>query len=321
MPRYTFLLPAYKGHFLDEMLHSIQNQTYTDFKVIISDDCSPEDLYSICKPYLSDSRFCYRRNEENMGSKSLVAHWNLLVDMCDTDYLIMASDDDIYEADFLKEIDNLINKYPDVYLYRARTQRIDEKGHALINDIFFEEKVDQLHFIQQLFLPTHTTCIANYCFHTEKLKKENGFIDFPLAWASDEATAMIMSEKGCCYTSKILFGYRRSNINITGKHSDASVSKLKVTALLNFMRWLDYFFKTRIDILYIQEPSLPFAIISRIKEQKKGLIEESLINCNWNDFNILAKRYKKEHSESYYVMVYYWFRANNRLFKNAINYL
>ena len=44
--KYTFLLPAYK--------------------VIISDDCSPEDLRSICEPYLADPRFTYRRNAENL---------------------------------------------------------------------------------------------------------------------------------------------------------------------------------------------------------------------------------------------------------------
>ena len=110
MPKYTFLLPAYKGRFLNEMLRSIQGQTYTDFKVIISDDCSPENLKIICEPYLQDSRFTYRCNQENMGSKSLVSHWNLLVDMCDTEYLIMASDDDVYEPQFLEEIDKLTVK-------------------------------------------------------------------------------------------------------------------------------------------------------------------------------------------------------------------
>ena len=34
------------------MLNSIQQQTYKDFKVIISDDCSQEDVYGVCKPYL-----------------------------------------------------------------------------------------------------------------------------------------------------------------------------------------------------------------------------------------------------------------------------
>ena len=72
-------------------------QTNRDFKVLISDDCSPQNIHDICKPYLNDSRFSYRRNDNNMGSKSLVSHWNLLVSLCDTEYFIMASDDDVYE--------------------------------------------------------------------------------------------------------------------------------------------------------------------------------------------------------------------------------
>ncbi len=73
MARYTFLLPAYKALFLDETLKSIISQTYTDFNVLISDDCSPENFEVICKPYLEDARFTYRRNERNMGSISLVS--------------------------------------------------------------------------------------------------------------------------------------------------------------------------------------------------------------------------------------------------------
>ena len=139
MTKYTFLLPAYKGRFLDEMLRSIQGQTHTDFKVIISDDCSPEDLRSICEPYLADSRFTYRRNEENMGGKSLVAHWNLLVSMCDTEFLILASDDDVYEPQFLEEIDRLTLKYPDADLFRARIRIVDENRKKLQTDIEFNE--------------------------------------------------------------------------------------------------------------------------------------------------------------------------------------
>ncbi len=70
MCKYSFFLPAFKGRFLDEVLRSIQSQTYTNFKVIISDDCSPEDLYNICKPYLDDPRFSFRRNDKNIGGVS-----------------------------------------------------------------------------------------------------------------------------------------------------------------------------------------------------------------------------------------------------------
>ena len=111
MPKYTFLIPAYKSRYLDMMLSSIKNQTFGDYKVLISDDCSPEDIFAVCEPYLEDPRFSYRKNENNMGQEDLVSHWNLLLNLCDTDYMILAGDDDVYEPAFLKEIDRLSNKY------------------------------------------------------------------------------------------------------------------------------------------------------------------------------------------------------------------
>ena len=107
MHKYTFLIPAYKSKFLNETLRSIKNQRFPDFEVIVSDDNSPEDLFSIVIPYLDDSRYHYRRNEINIGGNNLVSHWNLLVDLCETDYCIMAGDDDVYDECFLERIDTL----------------------------------------------------------------------------------------------------------------------------------------------------------------------------------------------------------------------
>ena len=131
MAKYTFLLPAFKASYLNGMLESLKKQIFKDFKVIISDDCSPEDIYSICKPYLEDQRFIYRRNEKNIGGRDLVIHWNLLLNLCDTDYCVMASDDDIYDEHFLEEIDKLTQKYPNVDLLRSRVLLIDGEDALL----------------------------------------------------------------------------------------------------------------------------------------------------------------------------------------------
>ena len=74
MVKYTFLLPAYKHDFFEEALRSIKNQTYSDFNVLVSDDCSPHDLKSIYDEVCGDdARFSYRCNEVNMGNNSLVS--------------------------------------------------------------------------------------------------------------------------------------------------------------------------------------------------------------------------------------------------------
>lgn len=238
MPKYTFLLPAFKGRFLDEMLRSIQGQTYTDFKVIISDDCSPEDLKSICEPYLSDPRFTYRRNAENMGSKSLVSHWNLLVDMCDTEYLILASDDDVYEPQFLEEIDKLTLKYPQVDLFRGKVKGIDANGGCIDTEGITEEIIDKIHFAHHWYNKDFITCISNYCYRTKMLKSKGSFVEFPLAWFSDDATNLMMANNGCATTATTVFGCRQSGLNISGQWGNRKDSERKTAATINFHNWM-----------------------------------------------------------------------------------
>lgn len=236
---YTFLLPAYKSAFLGEALLSIKKQTYADFKVIISDDCSPENIRGISEPYLNDSRFSYRRNDRNMGSKSLVPHWNKLVDLCDTEYFIMASDDDVYDVRFLEIINALVSKYPDLGLFRARTCRINEENVCFDVERASEEFENQISFIDSMFNPNQVHCIGNYVFKKKKLVEMGSFMDFPLGWYSDDATVIRCSEKGVANTSETLFSFRYSSINISGyKSSDSISAGKKILACCQFYDWM-----------------------------------------------------------------------------------
>ena len=272
--KYTFLLPAFKGRYLDEMLRSIKAQTYTDFKVLISDDCSPEDLRSICEPYLSDPRFTYRRNEENMGSKSLVSHWNMLVDMCDTPYLIMASDDDVYEPQFLEEIDALVQKYPDVDLFRGRACKIDGNGKRYMCDGDMKSKMDQEEFVHLIYqYSSFVSCIANFVYKRKSLLEKDKFIDFPLAWFSDEATNIMMSQNGCCMTPNIVFGFRKSSTNISSKWGDREDCIKKTKATISFNKWMRDYMK------HLPFSNLKNMIETEYKAKVYGNIQNHIYHC------------------------------------------
>lgn len=294
MPKYTFLIPAYKGKFLDEMLHSILSQTYTDFKVIISDDCSPEDLKSICKPYLRDSRFTYRRNGTNMGCEDLVSHWNLLVNMCDTEYLVMASDDDVYEQTFLSEIDKLAMKYSQVNLIRSRVKIIDNEGSDIKRESLYMEYASQLSFISQYEYFGHIECVANCVYKTYALKEKGGFVNFPLAWISDTATGFVMSERGVANTKDILFSFRMSGLNISSEEKNKERLKKKFHAVMMFNSFFDDFAKN-IEARNIEEELLLETIKNYHKYQhiknaalyySKGLSLKELI--------LFISRFRKE---------------------------
>lgn len=243
--KYTFLLPAYKPNFLEEALRSIKEQTYTDFKVIVSDDCSLHDLKSIFEKTCGDDpRFVFRRNEKNMGGKSLVSHWNLLVDMCDTEYFVMASDDDVYEPNFLVEADKLLVKYPKANLLRARSRVIDGEENIKAEENVTDEWLDNLHFIHRIYQKDWVGGIASFVYRTKHLKDKGNFVDFPSAWFSDDVTNFLMADEGCCMTQEVAFKVRSSDYNISSKWGDPEDSREKMIATYMNYRWMKEYMRS-----------------------------------------------------------------------------
>lgn len=286
--KYTFLLPAFKPDFLEVALRSIKSQTYSDFKVLVSDDCSPYDLKSIYnKVCRDDARFSYRRNEVNMGSKSLVSHWNLLVDMCDTEYFIMASDDDIYEPTFLEEVDKLASKYPEVDLIRARCKMVNENRNFAFYDGIYQEFTDSLEFVHLMYLHNSIKCIANYTFRLDALKAIGGFIDFPLAWFSDRATVMKLSAHGVANTKDVLFSFRISDVNITFGKNDEKKAYTKEYATQLYDQWFKDFmisFEKRKDNMNSYQNGLMLTISGEHRQAIRDEIVRYLPNLSFCHF-------------------------------------
>lgn len=270
--RFTFLLPAYKSIFLDEALQSIQRQSFADFQVLISDDCSPDNLKQICSPYLKDTRFTYRRNKENMGRKSLVAHWNLLVSMCDTEFLILASDDDVYESHFLQEIDLLTKQYPDIALFRARTQRVDETGKILSAEKLCLRYENPLQAMCSHFGENRIHCIGNFIFRTDVLKSQGGFVDFPLAWCSDDATVLLCMNRGIVNTEHVSFSFRRSSFNISWQSPTKDNARMKIEATKRFYYWFEVFKTRKICPQDLNEKKLYSILQNEVYERVKWLL-------------------------------------------------
>lgn len=235
--KFTFVLPAYKASFLHEALLSIRNQSFAGFKVIVSDDCSPENLRAIFDKVCGDDpRFTFRRNEKNMGGESLVSHWNLLVDMCETEWLIMASDDDVYEPTFLEEIDKLIQKYYKVNVFRSKAQRLTD-GMITEKDGDIPEFLEHEEFLLYFGYKKMVHCLANYVFRTNELKRNGYFPDFPKAAKSDAAAAMLMSKNGVATTKNICFTFRISSINLSSPQNYQIYSEQGLIGCLMFADW------------------------------------------------------------------------------------
>ena len=230
---FTFVLPAYKGKYLKESINSILAQDYTDFELIVVDDCSPDSIREVVDSY-DDKRVSYYRNEQNIGGKDLVAQWNHCLEYAKGDYVILATDDDLYEPNFLSTFVPLIEKYPDVNLFRARILQVDSRNEIKYIDSCYKEYLSPVGFRYHL-MHGMKGGIPQYIFKRSALVEKGGFVNFPKAWASDDATALMMSDRGVVNSQEHLVRFRWSDINISG---DSKYGLEKFMARLQFSRWL-----------------------------------------------------------------------------------
>ena len=65
----SIIMPSYNtAKFISSTIKSVLAQTYTNWELIIVDDCSTDNTDEVVEPFLSDSRICYIKNEKNSGA-------------------------------------------------------------------------------------------------------------------------------------------------------------------------------------------------------------------------------------------------------------
>lgn len=65
----SIVMPSYNtGQFIAESIKSVLAQTYTNWELIIVDDCSDDNTDYVVETFLTDSRIRYIKNERNSGA-------------------------------------------------------------------------------------------------------------------------------------------------------------------------------------------------------------------------------------------------------------
>ena len=232
---FSFIMPAYKAKFLHLSIESILMQSYRNFELIIVDDASPENLKKIVDQF-SDNRIIYKCNERNIGGTDLVSNWNHCIQLAKFDYIILATDDDTFEPDFLTEAIKLIKKYPNVNLIRSGVKKIGEQGQVLDIEFPLKEYLNSREFTLCWAKGYTISCVSNYIFKRKTLIERKGFISFPHAHFSDDATAFAMSDLGIACIPKNCMNFRVSNINLSN-HKNYKVAIKQIHATDIFFSW------------------------------------------------------------------------------------
>ena len=135
MPRVIIGSPLF-NHAKDfpEAIESILSQTFTDFALVLVDDCSTDETPAIAREYEAlDSRVTYQRNSERRG---LIGNSNEAFNAArrrypDAEYFAWASDHDLWHPRWLQQLVEALDQHPDVVLTYPLNRRVGAAGEVL----------------------------------------------------------------------------------------------------------------------------------------------------------------------------------------------
>ncbi len=173
-PQVSVCLPTYnRAHLLRECLSTILSQRFSDFELIVSDNCSTDSTADLVAS-VSDPRVSYHRNATNIGP---YANMNRALGLARGAYVCVLHDDDLYAPEFLAREYEMLNGHRNVGMVHCAVEEIDTDGarrrtvRAYPRTQILEGKKE---FVR--FLEGHNVCCSSVMFRRELLGTV-GFFD------------------------------------------------------------------------------------------------------------------------------------------------
>ena len=130
-PQITVALPVYNGEqYIAVAIDSVLRQTYSDFELLILDNCSTDGTASVIRNF-SDPRIRLITNTKNLG---MIGNWNLAVSLATGKYIKILSHDDLLDPTCLAEQINgfLTYQNQNVGIVTCKKNIINEAGRTVM---------------------------------------------------------------------------------------------------------------------------------------------------------------------------------------------
>ena len=289
----AIVIPAYKPQFFEEALKSIAIQSCKNFNCYIFDDAASEEIKEISKKF---PQFKYSRFNENLGGKNLVAHWNRCLEEISEEWIWLFSDDDIACENCVGEFYRKQEEYPNNSVFRFELDRLDEIGNDNWSSNGLPNQTS-LEFLENRLKGHMRSAVPNHIFNKKRLFELNkGFVNFPLAWNSDDATWMLLGKGNeIIAINNARVTWRISGHNITSKKDDFQ-EKAKADILFyewcvkNFcisirFKWLfiKWFSKRKILLRCFWQPIIFFSILAKVCRKIKNMLARVAIKGESNE--------------------------------------
>ena len=295
MEKINILMATYNGRrYLRDQLDSILNQTYSNFRLLISDDASTDSTLKILEEYeAKDRRIEIYRQEKNIG---LVANFEFLINKVRSEYFMFSDQDDIWEEDKIEKTFKVMEEtnsdlvYSDLEVVSSRLKQIAPSYWTLKG---FENKIKKYNnSFNSLYLNNFITG----CTMMVKSKWINEFLPLPKDSKyvlHDYWVSLVISQSGkISYIDEKLVKYRQHNNNKVG-------SKTKSEELETLDEIRDMFINVKIEhfkVFVSNEKVFKHEVVKKLNREALAYFEKlkNVKNINLSNWGLFFKLYKYE---------------------------
>jgi glycosyltransferase involved in cell wall biosynthesis len=242
---------------LKSALDSMLEQSFSDFELIISDNCSTDSTSAICQEYASkDSRIIYIRQPINIGP---FPNFNFVFNQGKGRYFLWAAGDDIRSSDFLEENVHFLETHID-YVASTSPNCFEGQESAEDNLVTFEIVGTTEERFMQFFENCWQSNGIFYSVYRKEVLRDCKVLEqsfFAIDWVID---LFLIKQGNIHRTSKGLAIFGASGASNTGNPWR--------TFRNSFIEWIVPFYRLNI---YVWKLSWDLPIPVRIKIMKKLL--------------------------------------------------
>lgn len=212
------------GQYLPELINSVLNQTYSNWELVIVDDCSDESPLKYIHNYLSDKRIRYIPHNVNCGA---AAAFKTAADNATGDIIGMLGADDALASKALETMVNAHEQYPDASMINSECFWCDENLNILYKYVYCKALEAGQTLIRNLTIGSFATLKRAAYLKTE------GF-DPAFKRAVDHDIFLKLDEVGALqFVHQPLYLYRRNANGISQYANGIKAAQFSIIAKYN----------------------------------------------------------------------------------------
>jgi glycosyltransferase involved in cell wall biosynthesis len=185
MPAVSICLTTHnRAHLLGRTLESLLGQSFADFELIVSDDCSTDRTCEVVATWAArDARIRYRRNSTNLG---MPGNLNAAIAQAEGDYIANLHDGDIYRPDLIEKWRTALDTHVlSPFVFNAYDCQLPSGKHRI--DCITTEPIVVGTSIARYYFSTFSSCVWGTVMARREAYEAAGPFDSRFGFISDVA--------------------------------------------------------------------------------------------------------------------------------------